>query len=97
MATKTRPSVFLPNQSVSLVANPAIASISKIPIICTKVVSLNKAINEPTILGMDIFNYEAADASGLSFTQKMVFIILPQALKISIPNIVGSFKTQSLR
>jgi len=35
--------------------------------------------------------YEAADAIGLSFTQKMVFIILPQALKISIPNIVGSF------
>ena len=35
--------------------------------------------------------HEAADASGLSFTQKMVFIILPQALKISIPNIVGSF------
>lgn len=35
--------------------------------------------------------YEAADAAGLSFTQKMFFIILPQALKISIPNIVGSF------
>jgi general L-amino acid transport system permease protein len=35
--------------------------------------------------------YEAADAIGLSFTQKTVFIILPQALKVSIPNIVGSF------
>ncbi len=35
--------------------------------------------------------YEAADAVGLSFVQKTVLIILPQALKISIPNIVGSF------
>ncbi len=35
--------------------------------------------------------YEAADASGLSFMQKTVLVILPQALKISIPNIVGSF------
>ncbi|HIG88851.1 MAG: amino acid ABC transporter permease [Candidatus Thioglobus sp.] len=35
--------------------------------------------------------YEAADAAGLSFMQKTVLIILPQALKVSIPNIVGSF------
>ncbi|HIB31481.1 MAG TPA: amino acid ABC transporter permease [Candidatus Thioglobus sp.] len=35
--------------------------------------------------------YEAADAVGLSFIQKTMFVILPQALKISIPNIVGSF------
>ena len=35
--------------------------------------------------------YEAADAIGLSFMQRTVLIILPQALKISIPNIVGSF------
>jgi general L-amino acid transport system permease protein len=35
--------------------------------------------------------YEAADAMGLSFVKKMSFVILPQALKISIPNIVGSF------
>lgn len=35
--------------------------------------------------------YEAADAIGLSFAQKTIFIILPQALKVSIPNIVGSF------
>ena len=35
--------------------------------------------------------YEAADAAGLSFMQRTVLIILPQALKISIPNIVGSF------
>ena len=35
--------------------------------------------------------YEAADAMGLSYVQKMVFVILPQALKVSIPNIVGSF------
>jgi general L-amino acid transport system permease protein len=35
--------------------------------------------------------YEAADSVGLSYAQKIGFIILPQALKISIPNIVGSF------
>lgn len=35
--------------------------------------------------------YEAADAAGLSFIQKTMLVILPQALKISIPNIVGSF------
>ncbi len=35
--------------------------------------------------------YEAADAAGLNFVQKMALVILPQALKISIPNIVGSF------
>ena len=35
--------------------------------------------------------YEAADAMGLSFFQKTSLITLPQALKISIPNIVGSF------
>ncbi|WP_428095610.1 amino acid ABC transporter permease [Candidatus Thioglobus sp.] len=35
--------------------------------------------------------YEAADAIGLNFIQKTTLIILPQALKISIPNIVGSF------
>ncbi|SMM98836.1 Glutamate Aspartate transport system permease protein GltK (TC 3.A.1.3.4) [uncultured Candidatus Thioglobus sp.] len=35
--------------------------------------------------------HEAADAMGLSFMQKIGLIILPQALKISIPNIVGSF------
>ena len=34
--------------------------------------------------------YEAADAIGLSYFQKNALIILPQALKISIPNIVGS-------
>ncbi len=34
--------------------------------------------------------YEAADAMGFGYVQKMVFIILPQALKVSIPNIVGS-------
>ena len=35
--------------------------------------------------------YEAADAAGLSFMKKTVLVILPQALKVSIPNIVGSF------
>ncbi len=34
--------------------------------------------------------YEAADALGLSFTQKMALIILPQAIKASIPNLVGA-------
>jgi general L-amino acid transport system permease protein len=35
--------------------------------------------------------YEAADALGLTYWKSMGLIILPQALKISIPNIVGSF------
>lgn len=35
--------------------------------------------------------YEAADALGLSYAQKMVFIVLPQALKLVIPGIVNSF------
>lgn len=35
--------------------------------------------------------YEAADALGLSYAQKMTFIILPQALKLTIPGIVNSF------
>lgn len=34
--------------------------------------------------------YEAADAIGLNYLQKNALIILPQALKISIPNLVGS-------
>ena len=35
--------------------------------------------------------FEAADALGLSYWKKMFFIILPQALKISIPGIVNTF------
>ena len=35
--------------------------------------------------------YEAANSLGLSYWQAMALIILPQALKISIPNLVGSF------
>ncbi len=35
--------------------------------------------------------YEAANALGLGYTQKMRLIILPQALKISIPSIVNTF------
>ena len=35
--------------------------------------------------------YEAADAMGLGYWKSMIFIILPQALKISIPAIVNSF------
>ena len=35
--------------------------------------------------------FEAADALGLNTTQKMRFIILPQALRIVIPAIVGQF------
>ncbi len=35
--------------------------------------------------------YEGAMAVGLSYWQMMIKIILPQALKISIPNIVGNF------
>ncbi len=35
--------------------------------------------------------YEAADSLGLSYWEKTRLIILPQALKISIPNIVSTF------
>ncbi len=35
--------------------------------------------------------YEAGDAIGLSYWQKMFLIILPQALKVTIPNLVGIF------
>jgi general L-amino acid transport system permease protein len=35
--------------------------------------------------------YEAADALGLSYAQKMGLIVLPQALKLVIPGIVNSF------
>jgi general L-amino acid transport system permease protein len=35
--------------------------------------------------------YEAADAMGLSYPQKMGLIVLPQALKLVIPGIVNSF------
>ena len=33
--------------------------------------------------------FEAADAIGLSYWQKMFLVILPQALKVAIPNLVG--------
>jgi general L-amino acid transport system permease protein len=35
--------------------------------------------------------FEAADALGLSYGKKMGLIVLPQALKVVIPNIVSSF------
>ncbi|WPZ33075.1 amino acid ABC transporter permease [Thalassobaculum sp. OXR-137] len=35
--------------------------------------------------------YEAAQAMGLSFWKMMALIVMPQALKLMIPNIVGSF------
>ena len=35
--------------------------------------------------------YEGADSIGLSYWQSMILVILPQALKISIPNLVGTF------
>ncbi|WP_019612967.1 amino acid ABC transporter permease [Psychromonas ossibalaenae] len=35
--------------------------------------------------------YEASESLGLSYWQGMILVILPQALKISIPNLVGSF------
>ncbi len=44
--------------------------------------------------------FEASDALGLSTLQRTVFIILPQALRVSIPNLVGqaiaTFKETSL-
>ena len=43
---------------------------------------------------------EAADALGLSYWYKMIFVILPQALKLVIPpminNFIGLFKTPRL-
>jgi len=35
--------------------------------------------------------YEAADSMGLNYWQKMRLVILPQAIKVAIPNLVGSF------
>ncbi len=35
--------------------------------------------------------YEAADAIGLSYWQKMILVILPQALKVALPNLAGAF------
>ena len=40
--------------------------------------------------GLPKGQYEAADSLGLSYWQSMLLIILPQALKISIPNLVGA-------
>ena len=37
-----------------------------------------------------IGQYEAADSQGLSYWQKMLIVILPQAIKVSIPNLVGN-------
>jgi len=33
--------------------------------------------------------YEAADSLGLGYWKKMIFVILPQALKVALPNLVG--------
>ena len=35
--------------------------------------------------------YEAADSLGLTYWQKMALVILPQAIRITIPNLVGTF------
>ncbi len=35
--------------------------------------------------------YEAADSLGLKYFQKMRLVILPQAIKVAIPNLVGAF------
>ncbi len=35
--------------------------------------------------------YEAADSLGLSYWRKTYLIVLPQALKITIPSIVNTF------
>jgi len=43
------------------------------------------------LAGLPTGQYEAADALGLDYWQSMQLIIMPQALKISIPGIVGTF------
>ena len=43
------------------------------------------------LAGLPTGQYEAADALGLNYWQSMQLIIMPQALKISIPGIVGTF------
>lgn len=43
------------------------------------------------LAGLPTGQYEAADALGLDYWQSMRLIIMPQALKISIPGIVGTF------
>lgn len=52
------------------------------------------------LLGVDKGQYEAADSLGLTYWEAMRLIILPQAIKISIPNLVGAsialFKDTSL-
>ncbi len=37
-----------------------------------------------------IGQHEAADAEGLSYWQKTLYVILPQAIKVSVPNLVGN-------
>ena len=43
------------------------------------------------LAALPVGQYEAADALGLDYWKSMRLIIMPQALKISIPGIVGSF------
>jgi general L-amino acid transport system permease protein len=35
--------------------------------------------------------YEMADALGLSYAQKMLYVVLPQSLRIAVPPLVGTF------
>lgn len=41
------------------------------------------------LLAIDKGQFEAADALGMSFTKKLLLIILPQVLRITFPSIVG--------
>ena len=43
------------------------------------------------LAALPVGQYEAADALGLDYWKSMRLVIMPQALKISIPGIVGSF------
>ena len=40
-------------------------------------------------MARDKGQFEAADARGLSYFQKLRFIILPQMIKISLPSMIG--------
>jgi len=76
-------------------ANPALAELPNVFRAMIAIVLFTAAYLAENIRGglqaIPRGQYEAADSLGLSFTQKMGLIVLPQALKLVIPGIVNSF------